>query len=54
MDGKKEYKSLMWAVVRVYFEITDPGDVKKFLGIIHEVCIEKPDLYVAKMNQRDY
>jgi hypothetical protein len=40
MDGKKEYKSLMWAVVRVYFESADPEDVKKFLGIIHEVCIE--------------
>ena len=40
--------------MRVYFESADPEDVKKFLGIIHEVCIEKPDLYVAKMNQRDY
>ncbi len=54
MDGKKEYKSLMWAVVRVCFESADPEDVKKVSGIIHEVCIEKPDLYVAKMNQRDY
>ena len=54
MDGRKDLRNLMWAVVRMYFESAEPEDVKKFLGIVHEVCVEEPKLFIAKLNQQDY
>ena len=54
MDGRKDLRNVMWAVVRMYFESAEPEDVKKFLGIIHDVCIEEPKLYVTKLSQHEY
>ena len=54
MDGKKGARSLMWTVLRFFFESAEPEDVKKLLGIIHEVCMETPSLFTVKMNQKDY
>ena len=37
MDGRKDLRNLMWAVVRMYFESAEPEGVTKLLGIVHEV-----------------
>ena len=38
----------------MYVESAEPEGDKKFWGVVHEVCVEEPKLFIATLNQQDY
>ena len=55
LDAAKPLRSLMWKVIRVFFESSDPAETQKFLGIVKVVPELGPgEVDAGGLSQADY